>query len=693
MTEKISAREGYLWLSFFILILIIHSLFAYTGHFGYEDMAYARMANALFQNEAMGVTDYGKPWPLIILTGFFYFIFGVTDFASVLSSLVVSSLILGVVYAILKKTNRITLVTALALTTFNNWMLFYSNKLVPDIYVALAVVFILYMIFQFKFAGKSHSPGLTGLFIALGLVLGMTAKNTMIIFLPLLLYFAIIDIIRKRDLKLWVYTGIYSAMLLGLLIFVLMILPGRDWGATFFAEKYTAVCNYTEQSNDALVARLLYRFFEMMLAQGMLTGIGIVLASLFIIKDKQFFHFENGKGFFSFSAIFLLLSANLMTVSFSGYVPMCTDPLYYLFLVPVAAIAAGLFLQDFYADHKKGYLLAPIFLIFGIISLLTSGNAWFRDYFPLLIFVLIFTFLPERNKKQGIFIALFLLVTGINLVSKFSYADNVKYSMQKEIVSSHFLNPNKKAYVITDRVQKRIADYYTGFNSDHPVQFLAFNTFNFDTLQSDRPLYLLNNWHTSYHAGLEKNGLPYFARVIHPSSELVLDSDDPNVKIFKLNNIVVPSLTFESTHGFEDKTPGWRQDENDVFKFNAASGDFSYRVKEFSATFETPVSTLKQDSMASKLLINATVKARSPKPSDARLVISVQSDTSTLGYESAKLDEFLHTYGDWWLCSHEMIFDLSKNEPGATIKVYVHNPDKVNLYVDDFNVKVYEIED
>ncbi len=693
MTEKISSREGYLWLSFFILILIIHSLFAYTGHFGYEDMAYARMADALFNNKAMGINDYGKPWPLLILTGFFYLIFGVTDFASILASLVISSLVLGVIYAILKKTTRIILLTALALATLSNWFLFYSNKIVPDIYVALAVIFILYKIYQFKYLLKNPAPVVTGLLIALGLVFGFTAKHTMLIFLPLLLYFAIIDIIRKRDLKLWVYTGVFSAVLLGLLIFVVTFLPGRDWGTTFFAEKYTAVCSYTEQSNDALVARLLYRFFEMMLVQGMLVATGIVLASLFTIKDRMFFFFENAKGFFSFSAIFLLLSANLMSVSFSGYVPMCTDPLYYLFLIPVAAIAAGLFLQDFYEDRKKGYLLATVFLILGVISLLTSGNAWFRDYFPLLIFIMIFTFLPERHKKQGLFIALFLIVTGINLVSKFSYASNVKYSMQKEIVSTHFLDKNEKAYVITDRVQKRIADYYTSFNPDHPVQFLAFNTFNFDTLQSDYPLYLLNNWHTSYHAGLEKKGLPYFARVIHPSSELVLDSDDPNVKIFKLNNIVVPSLTFETIHGFEDKTEGWRQDENDVFKFNAASGDFSYRVKEFSATFEAPVSTLKQDSMAAKLLINAMVKVRSPKPSDARLVISVQSDTATLGYESAKIDEFIHTYGDWWLCSHEMIFDLSKNEPGATIKVYVHNPDKVNLYVDDFGVKVYEIDD
>jgi len=693
MTEKISSREGYLWLSFFILVLIIHSLFAYTGHFGYADMTYARMANDLYTGDSIDVDNYGKPWPLLIFTGLFYIIFGVSDFATILSSLVVSSLILAVVFSILKTSSRITLVTALAITTFSNWWLFYSNKLVPDIYVALAVIFILYLIYRYKYTQSRRGPVFSGLLIAIALLIGFSARNTMIIFFPLLIYFAVADIIQKRDQQLWLYTGIFSVILLGLFFILTTYIPGREWGSTFFASKYTDACNYTEQSSDALAARLLYRYFEMMLIQGMLVGLGIIIAFLVTLKDRQFFLFENPKGFFSFSAIFLLISANLMTVSFKGYVPMCTDPLYFLFIIPVAAPAAGMFLHEFYLDRKKGLLLAGIFLIFGAVSLLLSGAAWFRDYFPMMVFALIFTFLPEKNKTQGLFIVLFLLVTGMNLVSKFSYADNVKYHQQKEIVSTNFIDTEKPAYVITDKVQKRIADYYSGFNPNHPVQFLAFNTFSFDTLNNDKPLYLLNNWHTAYHAGLEKKGLPYFARVIDPSSETVLDNDDPNIKIFRLNNIVIPELTFESKHGFEEENPQWRQEKNDVFKFNAASGDFSYRVKEFSATFEAPLKKVNPDSTASKLLIKALVQARSPKPSDARLVISVQADTANLAYESARLDEFIHTYGDWWLCSHEMIFDLRKNKPNARIKIYVHNPDKVNLYVDDFDVKVYEIKD
>ena len=51
-------------------------------------------------------------------------------------------------------------------------------------------------------------------------------------------------------------------------------------------------------------------------------------------------------------AIVLLLSSNFMTISWTGYNPICLDPRHHLFLIPIAALAAIHFFNSKHSNKK-----------------------------------------------------------------------------------------------------------------------------------------------------------------------------------------------------------------------------------------------------------------------------------------------------------------------------------------------------
>ena len=78
----------------FVGVLILYHVFGYIGHYGYDDMQYAKLAND-FKN---GIIDYSDHFSfrttLLVLTSLSYSIFGVSDFASSLPAILISILIL-----------------------------------------------------------------------------------------------------------------------------------------------------------------------------------------------------------------------------------------------------------------------------------------------------------------------------------------------------------------------------------------------------------------------------------------------------------------------------------------------------------------------------------------------------------------------------------------------------------------------
>ena len=184
-------------LIYFIAVPIIYHLLAYTGHFGYDDLHYAKLANDMLGGKIDWQDHYSYRWTLLFLTAFFYQLFGVSDVASCLPPLIITSLTIYFVYRVLKDENLVVIIIGLALTTLNNWSLFYADKIMPDVYVNLFIFLVFYVIYSYKFSNANKSPKIYGFYFGIAFLFGFISKETVLLIVPVLIYLFTIDFILR----------------------------------------------------------------------------------------------------------------------------------------------------------------------------------------------------------------------------------------------------------------------------------------------------------------------------------------------------------------------------------------------------------------------------------------------------------------------------------------------------------------
>ena len=301
----------------YITLVILCHLFGYTGHFGYDDVHYAELAVDLLRGSVNFEDHYAYRFPVILFTAMFYALFGISDLSSSLPALVITIAILITVFNLLKKHGSEVLIIGLFLCTLSSWFLFYSDKLMPDIYVALSVIWALAIIHRYKFESKKKPTALYAFLLALSLLFGFMSKGTIVLFLPLLVSLIVSDIFRLRDLRFWGFSFLAGMILLSLYFLLIWIFTG-DLLKRFDAiasNAYLNLCSYDQQSLKILLKRIFFGFFELSVFQSLATGFIFVFASLFQRKGLHVFRINDSFSFFRSSAVILFLSSSFMTIS------------------------------------------------------------------------------------------------------------------------------------------------------------------------------------------------------------------------------------------------------------------------------------------------------------------------------------------------------------------------------------------
>ena len=283
-----------------VLALFANHFFGYIGHYGYDDLHYAKLANDL-SNGLVNLNDnYTFRISLIALTSLSYKVFGISDFASSLPSLLITSLILFLVYYVLRNSGRIALITGLSLTVFSQWFLFYSDKLMPDIFVAFAFMLALFILDNYMFRNNGKNPFLHALLFALSLLFGLASKETIVLILPLLIYLFVVDFILKRDLRFWLYSVITGLALLCLYFGTVWILTG-DITTRFkaiAAGSYLNQCSYDKEPLIILLRRISYEFIGLLCNSGIITAFVILLSIFFQKQKNKIFRFNDSFSFY-----------------------------------------------------------------------------------------------------------------------------------------------------------------------------------------------------------------------------------------------------------------------------------------------------------------------------------------------------------------------------------------------------------
>ena len=141
-----------------ILIMVLFHLFGYSGHFGFDDMHYAYLANELKNGNFYLQDHFSYRLGTLLFTWLTYCLFGINDFASSLPSMTYSAICLYLVYQMLKKQSNLILCFGLLLTISSEWFLFYSDKLMPDFAVTFAFVGAFYAVYRQYFVNSNLKP-------------------------------------------------------------------------------------------------------------------------------------------------------------------------------------------------------------------------------------------------------------------------------------------------------------------------------------------------------------------------------------------------------------------------------------------------------------------------------------------------------------------------------------------------------
>lgn len=685
-------KQIYIFLAFAAVVVLYH-FFGYIGHYGYDDLHYAKLAND-FKN---GMVDYSDHYSfritIILLTAISYMLLGISDFASSLPSIFLTLAILFLVYDLIKEKGDKTIIIGLALTTLSNWFIFYSDKLMPDIYLAFSVFLVLYIIHQYRYKNKKNHVFVFSLLVGFALLFGFMTKGTIILILPLLVYYFIVDIFKKQHTRFWIYT-IASGFVIFLLYFLIIWLLTGNLFQRFEAivdNSYLNPCSYDKQPLAILFERIGYQFFQLIIYQGMATGFIFIIAYLIGKRSLKNFKMADSFSFWISSAFILLLSSNFMTISLTSYSPLCLDPRHYLFLIPVVAIPAAIILNDFIELKTYKISILAVTALVAVISFFIQKNIAVQLYIPLLLLLLIYLFIKSTRLSQNIFIALLMLVLSAKPFTMVQYAQKVNYTKQKKIFIRELLNSNDSTIIITNPVQKRLGDYYMKFAKNRACTIADYNEFKYDPADA-RTKILMLNWYTRYLSTMDYNDLPYYAKNISAKNKLLFQDKELNMSMYEMTDFSIPDQTgkllLKSTNDFEKTARHWNQQNENLSHEIKYEGKASNQMSEYSSTFEYYIDSLDLTGI-NKIYINCNVYCYFKEPTSSNLVISIENKEGTYLWQGLDITKYIRAYSNWWPVTHEVSINKSELKENSKIKVYLWNKDQQLAFADNFKVVIY----
>lgn len=683
----------YFILAAFILFTIAHHGYAFFGHYGFDDLHYARLANAFLQGEVDYKDHYSYRFAILLPTALAYALFGVNDFASALPPLLCTFLILYLVFVALRQSSNFTLAIGLGLSACSNWLLYYSDKLMPDIYVALAVMLSVFIVDRYKYQSDHSQPQRYALGLVAALGFGWLAKETIVLTLPMLLAWLLVDVIQRRHLKFWAYTILHGLLLLGAYFTLIWALTGNflERLDAIASNSYLNACSYDQQSTEVLLKRLYYDFFALASTEGILFSLVFIGAYLFRKNGMRLFRQADSLSFYASSALLLFFASNFMSISLKAYVPMCLDPRHYLFLIPVAAVPAARIIGEFVEEKKYGWQILAGLALAALFLYSINGQLFDKPYLPCLIVVAGFYFLPSKAPVfKLLFTLLFLSVLLIGPIQQMQYARKVQYRAQRAITYQQFIDKNEPCYIITDPVQQRLGEYYSGFNPSRKDQFLSFDQVNFDSLDG-RKQYLYINWHTQYLSGLNSADLPDYVRNLDTlANPAIYQNKALNLAIYELKAkpkaYQVGATLLQSLNDFEGSTTYWEQSAGSL----KHRGKLAHRFNEFSATFNYPLDSLDK-TQAKGIRIAAKALLNVPGATQSKLVISIENSEGAYFWQALDVVKFIKVYDNWWPVNYEVDLGKTALKPNSRLKVYLWNEDKKEGWVDNFEVRVLEL--
>ena len=763
-------RKQAVWMVGFLFgsLILLYHFFAFAGFFGYDDLQYAEVAVRMTRGVADWSDHFSFRWGVTLLAALSYKLLGINDVASSLPALLISLATLALVTGALRRHSPWIVAGAAALLTLNHWSLFYSDKLMPDVFVAFfitAAILIYFRIFcrtevpgtavdsppspdganaykqieatanTYNRESETETPPsptdtnaymqieatantyggaaptqssrkgdktqiLSGVAFALSLLGAFLSKETVILAVPLLAWWAVRDLVNRRRLRFWSAVILPGILLLAgyfLLTDFLTGDPAARWKA-LLDNRYVSFCDYASQPLRELLARISSGLVTELTHQGMMAGVILSLPALFLLPKHQE---SPALRFFSSTALILLLSANFMTITPLAYNPMCPDPRHYLFLIPVFAISGALSLEAFHHNRPYWILTLAFSLLAALLILPVKSISLYEQILPLAgLALLLLLFLTitgksrdrstggEKISRRALPLAILLLIAilAVKPLRYAEYARQVDYAGQKEFVMKHILKGNF-VRVITDDVQKRLIRYYQGFRETHPEPL----NWEEATLLPDNDTTrtaLLINGHTAFLSGERPGRNPWFATHPEQMAVKIAENEKPLMTLYSAPRWHNPRIVASFRHDYEKEEFPWNGGRVITAEAEGApayGGNHYDHPEEFSATFRIPVDSL-DISAGEILLVTCRLQLFTRDRTEASVVVSAPGKEGKELWQGFSLFPQVRAFNVWSPVTVHALLETGEMAPEAELAVYLWNLKRDDIYIDDWEV-------
>jgi len=763
-------RKQAVWMVGFLFgsLILLYHFFAFAGFFGYDDLQYAEVAVRMTRGVADWSDHFSFRWGVTLLAALSYKLLGINDVASSLPALLISLATLALVTGALRRHSPWIVAGAAALLTLNHWSLFYSDKLMPDVFVAFfitAAILIYFRIFcrtevpgtavdsppspdganaykqieatanTYNRESETETPPsptdtnaymqieatantyggaaptqssrkgdktqiLSGVAFALSLLGALLSKETVILAVPLLAWWAVRDLVTRRRLRFWSAVILPGILLLAgyfLLTGFLAGDPAARWKA-LLDNRYVSFCDYASQPLRELLARITSGLVTELTHQGMMAGVILSLPALFLLRKHQE---SPALRFFSSTALILLLSANFMTITPLAYNPMCPDPRHYLFLIPVFAISGALSLEAFHHNRPYWILTLAFSLLAALLILPVKSISLYEQILPLAgLALLLLLFLTitgksrdrstggEKISRRALPLAILLLIAilAVKPLRYAEYACQVDYAGQKEFVMKHILKGNF-VRVITDDVQKRLIRYYQGFRETHPEPL----NWEEATLLPDNDTTrtaLLINGHTAFLSGERPGRNPWFATHPEQMAVKIAENEKPLMTLYSAPRWHNPRIVASFRHDYEKEEFPWNGGRVITAEAEGApayGGNHYDHPEEFSATFRIPVDSL-DISAGEILLVTCRLQLFTRDRTEASVVVSAPGKEGKELWQGFSLFPQVRAFNVWSPVTVHALLETGEMAPEAELAVYLWNLKRDDIYIDDWEV-------
>ena len=197
----------------FIVLMLLHLIFTFSGFYGNDDILYAGYAaDVAYQGISLQpATDhYQLRWTPIYFTAFFYRIFGINPFTSAIFSAVSFAICGFILHKIMRHKKTALYLLVMSLFFLAHSVIFYMHRLLPDAGICLAV---LWMYYAYRsFYENTHKPLLHAVHFAAALLFAVVTKESIIIVLPLFILIFLKDLFKRKYLSFWKYAIVFSVV-------------------------------------------------------------------------------------------------------------------------------------------------------------------------------------------------------------------------------------------------------------------------------------------------------------------------------------------------------------------------------------------------------------------------------------------------------------------------------------------------